>query len=318
MLGSRAFSGEAAAAFGAYERDPSEGTRFLLIRNIRKLLRRFDPDIWALEEKKAAAAFKTVQQVNEWLTVLSPGRPLPDKKFMAAQKEKILKAVNTLEGQVPSAVPIHQVRSVHQWAQQTSPGTAKIVIIENAERMQDSARNALLKLLEEPPPHFYLILLTTRRSLIIPTVLSRVRPYVFAERNRKTAAEVLERIYRDDSSAYDTLWDYFYRYMDVDLEEISAHARQFLDAALAGETAFPFDLSKRGRMSKARLELWLRALLRDLAGRLRQTVEKRDVPLRVLEDWTEQIRQALVGAEYFNQNPALLLEQLYYRFRDAE
>ena len=52
-------------------------------------------------------------------------------------------------------------------------GGAKVVIIPNIERMNLSAANASLKLLEEPPPNKYLLFTTSSKSLLLPTILSR-------------------------------------------------------------------------------------------------------------------------------------------------
>ncbi len=49
----------------------------------------------------------------------------------------------------------------------------KIFLIDQMERMQPAAANALLKTLEEPTPDSYWILLTTSPNEILPTILSR-------------------------------------------------------------------------------------------------------------------------------------------------
>jgi DNA polymerase-3 subunit delta' len=50
---------------------------------------------------------------------------------------------------------------------------AKVFLIEEADRMQPAAANALLKTLEEPPPHTYFFLLATAPQDVLPTILSR-------------------------------------------------------------------------------------------------------------------------------------------------
>ncbi|HEY3782802.1 MAG TPA: hypothetical protein VGL56_17095 [Fimbriimonadaceae bacterium] len=49
----------------------------------------------------------------------------------------------------------------------------KVVIIKGADRMNESASNSLLKILEEPPPYAKLVLTTTSLGDILPTILSR-------------------------------------------------------------------------------------------------------------------------------------------------
>lgn len=52
-------------------------------------------------------------------------------------------------------------------------GAYKIYIIDEAEKMNVQAQNALLKTLEEPPEYAVIILLATRAEAMLPTILSR-------------------------------------------------------------------------------------------------------------------------------------------------
>lgn len=52
-------------------------------------------------------------------------------------------------------------------------GTYKIYIIDEAEKMNVQAQNALLKTLEEPPEYAVILLLSTRAEAMLPTILSR-------------------------------------------------------------------------------------------------------------------------------------------------
>jgi hypothetical protein len=49
----------------------------------------------------------------------------------------------------------------------------KVVLFEEADRMNSDSANALLKLLEEPPPFLKFVLVTNVISRILPTILSR-------------------------------------------------------------------------------------------------------------------------------------------------
>ena len=59
-------------------------------------------------------------------------------------------------------------------------GGKRVFIIENAEKMNDSAANALLKTLEEPPPTTHLILVTSRPDSLLQTIRSRCQMIRFA------------------------------------------------------------------------------------------------------------------------------------------
>ena len=55
----------------------------------------------------------------------------------------------------------------------SSNNTNQVYIIREADKMNPSSSNALLKFIEEPEPGIYGMLITTDRSKILPTILSR-------------------------------------------------------------------------------------------------------------------------------------------------
>src|SRR6185436_5569966 len=67
-------------------------------------------------------------------------------------------------------------------------GAARVFIIEDAEYLNDSSSNALLKVLEEPPPTSHLILTTTNPTALLATIRSRCQVIRFAP----IAAEQIE------------------------------------------------------------------------------------------------------------------------------
>jgi len=93
------------------------------------------------------------------------------------------------------------IRNAETWARLAPHGPRKVAIIENADRMQESSRNALLKILEEPPESVRFVLTTSRRSAIMTTILSRARTYRFAQRDQEGSARVVERIFRSSEPA---------------------------------------------------------------------------------------------------------------------
>ena len=58
-------------------------------------------------------------------------------------------------------------------------GGFRVLIIEDAHRLSETAQNVLLKTLEEPPSSAVLILVTHEVGVILPTVLSRVKQVRF-------------------------------------------------------------------------------------------------------------------------------------------
>jgi DNA polymerase-3 subunit delta' len=59
-------------------------------------------------------------------------------------------------------------------------GAARVFIVEDAEYMNESASNALLKTLEEPPPTSHLILTTANPTALLATIRSRCQTISFA------------------------------------------------------------------------------------------------------------------------------------------
>jgi DNA polymerase III subunit delta' len=87
---------------------------------------------------------------------------------------------NEKTGKERSAIMIEQVRDIVDYlALKPHFDGARIVIIDQAERMNPSAANALLKTLEEPPPGTLLILASVRPAALPGTILSRCQRVLF-------------------------------------------------------------------------------------------------------------------------------------------
>lgn len=71
-------------------------------------------------------------------------------------------------------ISVNQVRALRNDAfVKSHMGGKKVIIITPAERMNEQAQNALLKVLEEPPKNVIFILITENASRMLSTVLSR-------------------------------------------------------------------------------------------------------------------------------------------------
>ncbi len=75
----------------------------------------------------------------------------------------------------PGVISVGEIREQVVNTMDVSPykGPYKIYIIDEAEKMNPAAQNALLKTIEEPPPYGIILLLTTNRGVFLPTILSR-------------------------------------------------------------------------------------------------------------------------------------------------
>ena len=80
------------------------------------------------------------------------------------------------------SVAVDAIRKVNPFLRLTASkeGGWRVVIIDDADTMNRSAQNALLKILEEPPANSVLILICHRLGAMIPTIRSRTRTLSFA------------------------------------------------------------------------------------------------------------------------------------------
>ena len=59
-------------------------------------------------------------------------------------------------------------------------GKARVFLIDEADKLNDSSANALLKVLEEPPPTSHIILITSRPAMLLETIRSRCQMIRFS------------------------------------------------------------------------------------------------------------------------------------------
>ncbi|HNY22639.1 MAG TPA: hypothetical protein PKO22_10870, partial [Treponemataceae bacterium] len=181
VLGPRDCILEIRAAARAFLENRGTASRYLFIRSIRKLTCRFNTCFMDQEDSRVAKAYPLLADIEERLEEIDPSRPLTeDLTALGKSVNAIVDLAERLEDDfLYDSIPVALVRSASSWARLSPSGKMKTVIIENADRMQDAARNAFLKILEEPPSNVVFILTTSRRGAIMPTILSRVRTYAF-------------------------------------------------------------------------------------------------------------------------------------------
>jgi DNA polymerase-3 subunit gamma/tau len=203
LLGPRSFPEEITAGLEMLERAPSPASAYFFVRAVRKLARRFDAALYAGEESRLAKAAGLLREIEECLDAVAPERASAGSLApgAGAAAAKSATAAAKLEALVPDAPPVFMIRNVELWARLTPMGSRKVAIIENADRMLESARNALLKILEEPPESVRFVLTSSRRSAIMTTILSRARTYHFPPRGAAASALVVERVFRSSEPA---------------------------------------------------------------------------------------------------------------------
>lgn len=76
----------------------------------------------------------------------------------------------------PQDLPIEQIRKIPSFLSlSASDGGWRVVIVDEADRLNRNSANALLKVLEEPPDRTLLMLITEMPGRLMPTIRSRCR-----------------------------------------------------------------------------------------------------------------------------------------------
>lgn len=89
---------------------------------------------------------------------------------------------------------VDTIREVTAKSQQKAVGPGwKVLIIDQAQTMQGAAANALLKFIEEPPAKTVWILITSKRATMLPTIVSRCQPLLFAPLNETHVTQLLNQ-----------------------------------------------------------------------------------------------------------------------------
>ncbi len=178
-------------------------------------------------------------------------------------------------GKAARSIKIEQIRALREEAARIPRLSARrVVLMDDAETMNDAAANALLKTLEEPPGDTVFFLVTGARQALLPTILSRCTNVNFAPMDEDATAQVLAEhgvpedvraplIALSEGSAGRAL-----RLFETDALSLREDTMAILEklAALSPEDAFETG-ERLGAMERERLLEWLRylrLLLRDL------------------------------------------------------
>jgi len=89
-------------------------------------------------------------------------------------------------------IKIDQIREINDFFA-LKDNKWKVVIIEDAQKMNTEASNALLKTLEEPPEKTAIILTTSSQNLLLPTIVSRCKKIRFSPLDIDNIKQILEQ-----------------------------------------------------------------------------------------------------------------------------
>jgi DNA polymerase-3 subunit delta' len=148
---------------------------------------------------KWAVARATAQAVNCLEPVKSDGDLALDACGTCRSCDRIARGVHVdvvmLQPDDRASIKIDLVRdTLSQVGYRPFEGRKRVVLIRDADTLEQAAQNAFLKSLEEPPPGTMFILTTSVPGALLPTVRSRCMRLRFG---RMTAGEVAAALVRD-------------------------------------------------------------------------------------------------------------------------
>lgn len=116
--------------------------------------------------------FRAWQTANPWGMLTDWGEALYESDTFRAKEDKGRnKQFN---------IPIEEIRQLHKrFVLRSQPGAWRVVVIWHAEKLNISAANAFLKLLEEPPERTLIILTVGEGATLMPTLTSRCQTLHF-------------------------------------------------------------------------------------------------------------------------------------------
>ncbi|MCR4578794.1 MAG: DNA polymerase III [Treponema sp.] len=284
-----------------------KAARYLYLRSIRKLTLRFNPILWEGNNNLNKIA-SLIEEINEDLELLDFPRELPPQEQLEKITENLSKLTIKLEDEfLYDSIPVNQIRNMEEWAHIKSEEGKKTIIIENADRMLSSVRNALLKILEEPPADCVFILLTSKRNAMMQTILSRVRTYNFMERSAEVQKEVISRVFHDQNFN-GSINEYLLTFLPIPPATIKKLADDFCNAISLRRTLDCSALAKNNGNFSPRIEL--RLFLHYIAIHYRKLLYSQagtEASAKIMD----LIRKCYDNVISYNQSPAAALETLF-------
>jgi len=217
-------------------------------------------------------------------------------------------------------IKIEQIGDLrHQLSLSRNQGNYKVVIIDEAERMNKSAQNSLLKTLEEAGQGVVLILVAHDQRRLLPTILSRCQKMRFGTVPENELRQELERrgILAEKELIF---WSLGRPGLLVRLAEnveeldFRKDAEKELEKLFAlnvvGRFALVEEMAKDTQVLLKKIDLWLIIFREMILGRRTFAGADRRRAL-VLLDQAEKSKELIKGT---NSNARLILENLVLNF----
>ncbi|RKY11489.1 MAG: hypothetical protein DRP65_04125 [Planctomycetota bacterium] len=109
--------------------------------------------------------------------------------------KELVEFTKTGKGKTPLDLPIDVIREfiIDKVAGRPQMSSATVYVVREAERLNQSSQNALLKVLEEPPKYCFIIMICSRLENMLPTTQSRCQIIRFGPVDAEKIVEQLTR-----------------------------------------------------------------------------------------------------------------------------
>ncbi len=137
---------------------------------------------------------------------LAPGHPVFQRVAAGGHVDLISveRTINEKTGKLRTEIIVDDIRGVGQFFRLTAgEGGWRVAVIDCADEMNQSAANALLKVLEEPPERALLLLVSHNPGRLLATIRSRCRKLALQPLGKEEVASLIET-YRPDLDPGDT------------------------------------------------------------------------------------------------------------------
>lgn len=213
-------------------------------------------------------------------------------------------------------IGISQIRDLQSELSRTAANSQyKVAIIDDADRLNKAAQNALLKTLEEPPQKVILILIAQNKRQLLETIYSRCQVIKFNLVSGEEIERMIPQNFPDKNKIFSWSWGrpgIVQKMLDNpnELSEREKIEREFF-SMLTGNIQDKFllaeSLSKEENLVQ-KMNVWL-VLLRDIfLGRDDRKISSKEALI-----FSQEIQKSLQLVLETNSNSRLVLENLFLK-----
>lgn len=269
-------------------------------------------DIFNESDKKTI--FNTSENIQKIFT---------KSEISSSDSEELLEAIKGVnELYKKQGIPVDMLREALDWTYIAQPDINRVVIIDQADYLEESSRNILLKRLEEPSPNLFFILIAENKNRIIQTIKSRCRSYFFNRLKKESVVKIISTNFKEDA-IYNSVNDFLNRSDENSKANIYPIVVKLLnmtflkDHSFSELSVFINTLNDRKRVKSLLSNISL-AIEKELLERNISTDRDPDIKILKgintfdLENINKIIKDKANKIDIFYLTPVLILEGIFY------